>query len=66
MASSTSITGLFSRLSLLSRNTTAAATMTTPRLFSTTSSSLARKAPTPAASPAKTARRNRSAPKSEN
>ncbi|OPB42593.1 hypothetical protein A0O28_0037120 [Trichoderma guizhouense] len=40
-------------------------TTTTPRLFSTTSSSLARKLPTPASAP-KAARRNRSAPKSEN
>ncbi|KAL6699132.1 hypothetical protein J3F84DRAFT_346010 [Trichoderma pleuroticola] len=58
MASS-SLTGLFSRLSL-SRTTT----MTTPRLFSTTSPSLARKLPTPAAP--KAVRRNRAAPKSEN
>ncbi|UKZ54564.1 hypothetical protein TrVGV298_008373 [Trichoderma virens] len=64
MASS-SITGLFSRLSLLSRTTPSTTTMTTPRLFSTTSSSLARKVPTPAGPP-KAARRNRAAPKSEN
>ncbi|UKZ80347.1 hypothetical protein TrVFT333_008105 [Trichoderma virens FT-333] len=50
MASS-SITGLFSRLSLLSRTTPSTTTMTTPRLFSTTSSSLARKVPTPAGPP---------------
>ncbi|KAL6801675.1 hypothetical protein J3E68DRAFT_394062 [Trichoderma sp. SZMC 28012] len=64
---STSLTGLFSRLSLLSRTTPSASTMTTttPRLFTTTSSSLARKLPTPASAP-KAARRNRSAPKSEN
>ncbi|KAL7921787.1 hypothetical protein ACQKWADRAFT_294465 [Trichoderma austrokoningii] len=74
MASSTSITGLFSRLSLLSRNTMAAAAATpssstpTPRFFSTTSSILARKVPPPAAggSAPKAARRNRQAPKSEN
>ncbi|KAM0464986.1 hypothetical protein ACHAPV_001978 [Trichoderma viride] len=72
MASSTSITGLFSRLSLLSRNTTATATMrtttSTSRLFSTTSSSLARKAPPPASggSAPKAVRRSRQAPKSEN
>ncbi|KAH6610068.1 hypothetical protein Trco_000088 [Trichoderma cornu-damae] len=67
MASSTSITGLFSRLFLLSRDMqNATAAMTTPRLFSTTSCSLARKAPAQAAAPAKAARRHRAAPKSEN
>ncbi|KAK4065973.1 uncharacterized protein Triagg1_8282 [Trichoderma aggressivum f. europaeum] len=65
MASS-SLTGLFSRLSLLSQTTTmTTTTTTTTRLFSTTSSSLARKLPTPSAAP-KAARRNRAAPKSEN
>ncbi|KAL7937301.1 hypothetical protein V8C35DRAFT_276811 [Trichoderma chlorosporum] len=64
MASS-SITGLFSRLSLLSRTAPSTTTMTTtPRLFSTTSPSLARKLPTPAGPPK--AARKRSAPKSEN
>ncbi|KAL7821251.1 hypothetical protein V8C44DRAFT_313990 [Trichoderma aethiopicum] len=78
MASSTSLAGLFTRLTLrtippttttttLSPTTTMlrSQAMTTPlRPFSTTPSPSARKLPTPAAN--KPARRNRAAPKSEN
>ncbi|PTB79027.1 hypothetical protein M440DRAFT_1398291 [Trichoderma longibrachiatum ATCC 18648] len=75
MASSTSLAGLFTRLTLRTTPTTTTTlssttsmlrsqAMTTPsRPFSTTPSPSARKLPTPAAKPA---RRNRAAPKSEN
>ncbi|KAH0494511.1 hypothetical protein TgHK011_001128 [Trichoderma gracile] len=78
MASSTSLAGLFTRLTLLPRTTPLSTTTTTTpilnsttmrtstsRPISTTPPSLARKLPTPSSS-SKPARRNRAAPKSEN